>query len=107
MLQGPRGLAALAPRLPNFDRGNDMQAPPYLDDFGRLLLACVQEDAAATAEQLAEKVPLSSSAIQRRLRRLRDAGVIERQIAVLNPAFLRSTRLSCAASICTMNAPSR
>lgn len=62
-----------------------------LDDFDRLLLAYVQEDAAATAEKLAEKVPLSSSAIQRRLRRLRDEGVIERQIAVLNPAFLRST----------------
>ncbi len=57
-----------------------------LDRFDRLLLTLVQQDAALTAEQLAEQVSLSPSAIQRRLRRLREQGVIQRQIAVLDAA---------------------
>lgn len=57
-----------------------------LDRFDRQLLTLVQQDAALTAEQLAEHVSLSPSAIQRRLRRLREQGVIQRQIAVLDAA---------------------
>jgi Lrp/AsnC family transcriptional regulator, leucine-responsive regulatory protein len=56
-----------------------------LDRFDRLLLNLVQEDAAQTTEQLAQQVPLSPSAIQRRLRRLREQGVITRQVAVVDP----------------------
>jgi Lrp/AsnC family transcriptional regulator, leucine-responsive regulatory protein len=56
-----------------------------LDRFDRLLLELVQEDAGQTTERLAEQVPLSPSAIQRRLRRLREEGVIAREIAVLDP----------------------
>lgn len=55
-----------------------------LDRHDRQLLALLQEDAGRTAEQLAEQVPLSASAIQRRLRRLREEGVIAREIAVLD-----------------------
>jgi len=55
-----------------------------LDRHDRQLLALLQEDAARTAEQLAEQVPLSASAIQRRLRRLREDGVITRTVAVLD-----------------------
>jgi Lrp/AsnC family transcriptional regulator, leucine-responsive regulatory protein len=55
-----------------------------LDRFDRLLLNLVQEDAGQTSERMAEQVPLSPSAIQRRLRRLREQGVIVREIAVLN-----------------------
>jgi DNA-binding Lrp family transcriptional regulator len=57
-----------------------------LDRFDRQLLTLVQQDAALTAEQLAGEVSLSPSAIQRRLRRLREQGVIQRQIAVLDAA---------------------
>lgn len=56
-----------------------------LDRFDRQLLNQVQEDASQTAEQLARHVALSPSAIQRRLRRLREQGVIARDIAVLDP----------------------
>lgn len=56
-----------------------------LDKFDRLLLNAVQADAGQTSEQLAEKVALSSSAVQRRLRRLKDQGVIVHQTAVLDP----------------------
>ena len=56
-----------------------------LDDFDRRLLNLVQQDAGQTAEQLSEAVPLSPSAIQRRLRRMREGGVIERDISIVDP----------------------
>jgi Lrp/AsnC family transcriptional regulator, leucine-responsive regulatory protein len=57
----------------------------HLDSFDRQLLNLVQEDAGLTADQLAGRVALSSSAIQRRLRRLRDEGVIVRDTAIVDP----------------------
>jgi len=56
-----------------------------LDRFDRQLLNAVQADAGATSEKLAETIALSQSAIQRRLRRLREIGVIERETAILDP----------------------
>ena len=56
-----------------------------LDKIDRALLAELQDDGALTAERLSEKVGLSASAIHRRVRRLEQAGVIERRIAVVNP----------------------
>lgn len=56
-----------------------------LDRFDRQLLNLVQADAGQTAEQLAEQVALSPSAIQRRLRRLREQGVIVRDAAIVDP----------------------
>lgn len=60
-------------------------AAMQLDSFDRQILNLVQEDASQTAEQLATTVALSVSAIQRRLRRMREAGVIARDIAVIDP----------------------
>jgi Lrp/AsnC family leucine-responsive transcriptional regulator len=54
-----------------------------LDKFDRALLNEVQRNDGRTAEQLAEVVPLSPSAIARRLRRLRATGAIERTIALV------------------------
>jgi Lrp/AsnC family leucine-responsive transcriptional regulator len=56
-----------------------------LDRFDRQLLNLVQQDSAQTAERLAEQVGLSPSAIQRRLKRMREQGVILRDIAVIEP----------------------
>ena len=56
-----------------------------LDRFDLQLLNLVQRDDSRTAEQLAEQVPLSPSAIARRLRRLRADGWIARTIALLTP----------------------
>src|SRR5262245_23310977 len=67
-----------------FRAGSHME----LDRFDRQLLRLVQEDAALTAEQLAKDVELSPSAIQRRLKRLREEGVIVRHAAVVDPAAL-------------------
>ncbi|MEZ0470768.1 Lrp/AsnC family transcriptional regulator [Luteimonas salinilitoris] len=64
-----------------------------LDRFDRQLLNLVQEDAGRTSEQLAEQVALSPSAIQRRLRRLREQGVIARDIAVVDPGKVGRTTI--------------
>jgi DNA-binding Lrp family transcriptional regulator len=58
-----------------------------LDPFDRALLNEVQRDDSRTADQLAAVVPLSASAIARRLRRLRADGIIRRSIALLSPKF--------------------
>jgi Lrp/AsnC family leucine-responsive transcriptional regulator len=59
-----------------------------LDRFDRQLLNLVQADSGQTAERLAEQVELSPSAIQRRLRRMREEGVIVRDCAVVDPAVV-------------------
>jgi Lrp/AsnC family leucine-responsive transcriptional regulator len=59
-----------------------------LDRFDRQLLNLVQEDSGQTAERLAEQVELSPSAIQRRLRRMRDEGVIVRDCAIVDPVVV-------------------
>ena len=57
-----------------------------LDRFDIALLNRLQEDVLATAETLARSVPLSPSAIARRLRGLRKAGLIAADVAILAPA---------------------
>jgi Lrp/AsnC family transcriptional regulator, leucine-responsive regulatory protein len=73
-----------------------------LDQYDRQLLKLVQEDSGQTAEHMAEQVPLSASAVQRRLRRLREEGVITRYAAILDPAkvgrpthFIVSVQVDC------------
>ncbi len=58
-----------------------------LDKLDVALLNLLQENNVATAETLAESVPLSPSAITRRVRRLRDEGLIARDVAILSPAL--------------------
>ena len=55
-----------------------------LDRFDLALLNQIQSDASQTAEQLAKSVPLSPSAIARRLRRLRRDRWIVRIMALLS-----------------------
>ena len=63
-----------------------------LDPFDFQLLNLAQRDDSQTSEVLAQTVPLSPSAIARRLRRLRADGWIRRTIALLSPR-LTQTRL--------------
>ena len=58
--------------------------PDKLDQFDRSILEVVQRDCQLKAEAIADKVGLSPSAVQRRLRRLRDEGIITAEIAVVN-----------------------
>ena len=54
----------------------------------RLLMA-LQHDASRTADALAAEVALSPSAIARRIRRLRETGIIDRDVAVLSDQAVR------------------
>ncbi|MGO9800643.1 MAG: Lrp/AsnC family transcriptional regulator [Candidatus Binatus sp.] len=56
---------------------------PELDPFDLKLLTQVQRDARASAEELGSAVGLSGSAVLRRLKRLRETGVIDREVAVV------------------------
>jgi Lrp/AsnC family leucine-responsive transcriptional regulator len=59
-----------------------------LDAFDRRLLDALQQDSRRTGDQLSEIVGLSPAACLRRAQRLREAGVIEREVAILAPAAL-------------------
>jgi Lrp/AsnC family transcriptional regulator, leucine-responsive regulatory protein len=56
---------------------------PELDPFDLNLLAQVQHDARASADDLGAAIGLSGSAVLRRLKRLRETGVIDREVAVV------------------------
>ena len=62
-----------------------------LDEFDRKLLAKVQKDCRTPAEQLAQQVGLSTAAVHRRLKRLRDSGYITAEVAVLDPRKLNKS----------------
>lgn len=55
-----------------------------LDNIDWELLAALQDDASLPNQELAERVHVSPPTCLRRVRRLREAGLIERQVAVLN-----------------------
>lgn len=59
-----------------------------LDALDLRLLELIQADSRAPQSELAERVHLSTAAVNRRLKRLRDDGVIQRYGAVLSPAAL-------------------
>ena len=59
-----------------------------LDPADRTLLALLQTDARTPLDRMADATGLSAATVQRRVKRLREAGVIERESAVLDPASL-------------------
>lgn len=54
------------------------------DDLDLRILALLQHDALLTADAIAERLPLSSSAIGRRVRRLRESGAIAADVAIVS-----------------------
>ena len=56
-----------------------------LDRFDLKILDIVQRDNRVTSDVLGERVGLSATAVQRRLKRLREDGVIEADVAVVAP----------------------
>lgn len=59
-----------------------------MDEKDHEILRLVQSDARLTAESLGLSIGLSTPAVQKRLKRLRETGVIEKEIAVLSPGKL-------------------
>ncbi len=56
-----------------------------IDDTDIKLLQALQNDASLSNQALAERMHVSPPTCLRRVKRLRDAGLIEREIAVLSP----------------------
>ncbi len=59
-----------------------------MDSKDYQILTLVQADARLTAESLGLEIGLSTPAVQKRLKRLRETGVIEKDVSVLSPAKL-------------------
>ena len=64
-----------------------------LDEFDHRLLELLQRDADATLSALGDAVGLSASAVQRRIKRYRESGLM-RQVAVLDPSLLGAVTLA-------------
>ncbi|ROT46833.1 Lrp/AsnC family transcriptional regulator [Pusillimonas sp. NJUB218] len=61
---------------------------PELDDLDLRILNALQSDAGLTNQTLAERVHASPPTCLRRVRRLTAAGIIEKQVAILNTEAL-------------------
>jgi len=62
-----------------------------LDDKDRQILALVQRDAKLSQAEIARRVGLSPAAVNERLRKLENAGVIRRSVAIVDPQALGVT----------------
>mgnify|MGYP006276076811 CR=1 FL=1 len=67
---------------------SDSRTPASLDALDRKILAALQEDATPSLESLAARLGASKTPIWNRIRRLREAGVIRREAAILDPEAL-------------------
>ena len=59
-----------------------------LDFSDRAVLAIVQQNAATPLRTIADQVNLSTASVQRRLRRMEELGVIQANVAVLDPTLV-------------------
>ena len=71
---------------------------PDLDDFDIQILSRYQHDTRQTAESIGAQVGLSAAAVQRRLKRMREVGVIQAENARIDPASV-GFPLTCIVSV--------
>ena len=62
-----------------------------LDQFDLAILAIVQKDATTPQRVIGEAINLSAPAVQRRIKRMQEAGVIQANVAVVDPVKLGQT----------------
>ncbi len=62
-----------------------------MDDIDRTILSMLQDNADLPGKVIAEAVGLSTSAVERRIGRLKQAGVIEKIVAVVSPEAVGRT----------------
>lgn len=70
-----------------------------MDEYDKHLLALAQQNNRMTNQEMAELVHLSQSAVRKRMKRLRDDGIIAHDVALLNSTKLGLTiicRLHCS-----------
>ena len=66
----------------------DRQTPFRLDEVDRKILSLLQEDATLSLDDIANRVGASKTPVWNRIRKLREAGVIRGQVALLDPDAL-------------------
>ena len=62
-----------------------------MDSFDVKILNIIQRDNRISAERIADQVGLSASAVQRRLKRLREDRIIEADVAIVSPEAIGRT----------------
>jgi Lrp/AsnC family transcriptional regulator, leucine-responsive regulatory protein len=62
-----------------------MADPLLMDDLDRRILNAMQSDSSLTNAELAERVHVSPPTCLRRVKQLTDAGIIQRQVAIVDP----------------------
>lgn len=67
---------------------DDRQTPIRLDETDRKILSLLQEDATLSLDDIAARVGASKTPVWNRIRKLREAGVIRGQVALLDPELL-------------------
>lgn len=68
-----------------------MQNNFVIDELDRRILEQLQTDCSITNYELAQRVHASAPTCLRRVRRLRESGIIEKQVAIINPQRLGNT----------------
>jgi len=77
-----------------------------LDEFDKKLLRLLQRNNKTTADELGEAVGLSPSAVQRRLKRLRDEKVIEADVSIVS-SQVAGIGITCVVDIVLQDGNSR
>ena len=67
------------------------RSPRILDPFDRAILRLIQHDNKMPQRRIAEAVNLSAAAVQRRIAAMEEAGVIARNVALVDPAAVPLT----------------
>ena len=73
---------------PTFRIEKEKRMSVRLDEMDRKILGELQEDASQSLDEIARKVGSSKTPVWNRIRKMKDAGVIGRQTAILDPEAL-------------------
>jgi Lrp/AsnC family transcriptional regulator, leucine-responsive regulatory protein len=76
-----------------------------VDKIDRKILGLYQHDTRRIAESIGAAVGLSAAAVQRRLKRLRQEGVIAAEIAVLDKEAMGESIVTCIVTLSMASAP--
>ncbi|MBO6957364.1 MAG: winged helix-turn-helix transcriptional regulator, partial [Rhizobiales bacterium] len=64
-----------------------------MDELDRRILRVVQNDASLSVEKIADTVGSSKSPVWARIKKLKDAGVIAKEVALLDPEKVGQTEV--------------
>jgi Lrp/AsnC family leucine-responsive transcriptional regulator len=76
------------------------------DEYDKKLLSYLQRNNKMSAEELGEAVSLSASAVQRRLKKLRDEKIIEADVSIISPLTAGLT-ITCVVDVILQDGNSR